>query len=177
LLRRCRNPGSSALQDPSGQVDICPRAFGLYPVTNRRVPHISLVFREMWDTTGLTSNLLKVRRKLPGAPCSHQRCPDFLLRNTNHDHVCGFLSKKAAWSCATPITSTGNPGYVGQKRFFSIAFSRGQWGLRSYLVPRSVIGGSVGLQGVRPTARHSPFIAAAGSRASGGKPGASSRTP
>ena len=27
-------------------------AFGLYPVTNRRVPHISLVFREMWDTAG-----------------------------------------------------------------------------------------------------------------------------
>jgi hypothetical protein len=31
------------------------RAFGLYPVNNRRVPHISLVFREMWDTEDLTS--------------------------------------------------------------------------------------------------------------------------
>jgi hypothetical protein len=34
------------------------RAFGLYPVTDRRVPHISLVFREMWDTAGLTLKLL-----------------------------------------------------------------------------------------------------------------------
>jgi hypothetical protein len=25
----------------------------LYPGTDRRVPHISLVFREMWDTAGL----------------------------------------------------------------------------------------------------------------------------
>src|SRR5271154_3054825 len=31
-----------------------------------------------------------------GAPCSHQRCPDFLLRSTSHDRACGFLSKKAA---------------------------------------------------------------------------------
>jgi hypothetical protein len=30
------------------------RAFGLYPRTDRRVPHISLVFREMWDTAGPT---------------------------------------------------------------------------------------------------------------------------
>jgi hypothetical protein len=27
--------------------------FGLYPRHDRRVPHISLVFREMWDTAGL----------------------------------------------------------------------------------------------------------------------------
>jgi hypothetical protein len=37
----------------------CPRskvviAFGFYPRTCRWVPHISLVFREMWDTTELT---------------------------------------------------------------------------------------------------------------------------
>jgi hypothetical protein len=25
-----------------------------YPLTKTRVPHISLVFREMWDTAGLT---------------------------------------------------------------------------------------------------------------------------
>jgi hypothetical protein len=29
------------------------RAFRLYPRTNHRVPHISLVFREIWDTTDL----------------------------------------------------------------------------------------------------------------------------
>jgi hypothetical protein len=38
------------------------RAFGLYPVTNRRVPHISLVFREMWDTAGLASRLAKAKK-------------------------------------------------------------------------------------------------------------------
>jgi hypothetical protein len=27
---------------------------GLYPCHQCRVPHISLVFHEMWDTTGLT---------------------------------------------------------------------------------------------------------------------------
>jgi hypothetical protein len=27
--------------------------FVLYPQTDGRVPHISLVFREMWDTAGL----------------------------------------------------------------------------------------------------------------------------
>ena len=50
-----------------------------------------------------------------GCP-SHQRCPDFLLRSTSHDRACGFLSKKAARSCSTPPTSTGNPGYVGRIR-------------------------------------------------------------
>jgi hypothetical protein len=29
------------------------RAFGLYPRHQGRVPHISLVFRKMWDTTAL----------------------------------------------------------------------------------------------------------------------------
>ena len=52
-----------------------------------------------------------------GAPCSHQRFPDFLLRRTDRDRVCGFLSKKAAWSCSTPPTSPVNPGYVGRKRW------------------------------------------------------------
>jgi hypothetical protein len=32
------------------------RAFRLYPRHYRRVPHISLVFREMWDTTALARN-------------------------------------------------------------------------------------------------------------------------
>jgi hypothetical protein len=60
-----------------------------------------------------------------GALRSHQRCPDFLLRSTNHERVCGFLSKKAACSCSKPPISTGNPGYVGRKRWAkpTIAFS------------------------------------------------------
>jgi hypothetical protein len=51
--------------------------------------------------------------RVPLAPA----CPDFLLRGTNHDHACGFLSRKAASSRSTPPTSTGNPGYVGRKRW------------------------------------------------------------
>jgi hypothetical protein len=47
--------------------------FGLYPRTNRRVPHISLVFREMWDTAGLPLKLPRAQRLRTGAPCSHQR--------------------------------------------------------------------------------------------------------
>jgi hypothetical protein len=64
-----------------------------------------------------------------GVPCSHQRCPDFLLRSTNYDHVCGFLSKKAAGSCSKPPILTGNPGYVGRKRWakpFRSLYARGQ---------------------------------------------------
>jgi hypothetical protein len=41
-----------------------PRAFGLYPITTSRVLHISLVFREMWDTAGLASRLLKAKKKV-----------------------------------------------------------------------------------------------------------------
>ena len=72
------------------------------------------------------SNLSRVPQIRPGAPCSHQRRPDFLLRSTSNDRACGFLSKRAARSSSTPPTSTGNPGYVGRKRFVSNAFRRGR---------------------------------------------------
>jgi hypothetical protein len=38
------------------------RAFGLYPRRQSRVPHISLVFREMWNTAGLTLKPLRSHR-------------------------------------------------------------------------------------------------------------------
>ena len=44
-------------------------------------------------------------------------CPDFLLLSTSQDHVCGFLSKKAARRYSTPPTLTGNPRYVGRIRW------------------------------------------------------------
>jgi hypothetical protein len=47
--------------------------FWLYPRTNRRVPHISLVLREMWDTTGLPLKLFQAPQLRTGATCSHQR--------------------------------------------------------------------------------------------------------
>jgi hypothetical protein len=57
----------------------------------------------MWDTAGLPlkplaglTALLGWPQLRSGALLSHQRCPDFRLRSTSHDSVCGFLSKKAA---------------------------------------------------------------------------------
>jgi hypothetical protein len=38
------------------------------PATKRRVPHISLVLREMWDTTGLPLKPVAGRRIHPNAP-------------------------------------------------------------------------------------------------------------
>ena len=40
----------------------------LYPRSNRRVPHISLVFREMWDTAALTLTPLAGPTNLSGCP-------------------------------------------------------------------------------------------------------------
>jgi hypothetical protein len=63
------------------------------------------------------SHLLRTTQLRTSALRSHQRCPDFRLRGTNHNRACGFLSKNAARSCSRPRTSTGNPGYVGRKRW------------------------------------------------------------
>src|SRR5580698_3680730 len=49
------------------------------PATNPRVPHISLVFREMWDTTALDPRILEPsqhHRESTGAPRSPQRTWD-----------------------------------------------------------------------------------------------------
>ena len=48
----------------------------LSAATNRRVPHISLVFCEMWDTAGLPLKPVTGRRIRRGAPRSHQRTWD-----------------------------------------------------------------------------------------------------
>jgi hypothetical protein len=56
---------------------------------NRRVPHISLAFREMWDTTGLPLKPLKVSQIRTGAPISRYAA----LPPTA---CAAFLSKKAA---------------------------------------------------------------------------------
>jgi hypothetical protein len=56
-----------ALMSAARMLDISPanRTTPLNPVpaTDHRVPHISLVFREMWDTTSL--NLMAVRSRSP----------------------------------------------------------------------------------------------------------------
>jgi starch synthase len=45
-------------------------SFGLYPRNNSRVPHISLVFREMWDTTGFPLKPSRPHNSVR-VPCSH----------------------------------------------------------------------------------------------------------
>jgi hypothetical protein len=54
---------------------------GSLPATNRRVPHISLVFREMWDTRTFTSIPLGSYR-LDGERCG-------LLRRRSSDAISG----------------------------------------------------------------------------------------
>jgi hypothetical protein len=44
------------------------RAFALYPLHQCRVPHISLVFREMWDTAALALKPLAGLTALQGCP-------------------------------------------------------------------------------------------------------------
>jgi hypothetical protein len=41
--------------------------FGSIPATNRWVPHISLVFREMWDTARLSPSLSRIPQIHTGA--------------------------------------------------------------------------------------------------------------
>jgi hypothetical protein len=63
--------------------------WGSIPATIAGCP-ISACFWQMWDTAGLPLKSVAGRQICTGAPCSHQRCPDFLLRRTSHDHACGF---------------------------------------------------------------------------------------
>jgi hypothetical protein len=60
------------------------------------VAHIPDFLCNFWEPAGLPFKRLAGPQIHTGALRSHQRCPDFLLRRTSHDHVCGFLSKKAA---------------------------------------------------------------------------------
>jgi hypothetical protein len=86
-------------------------------LSRERAPHLARCSRDVGYHRPPPSSRLRTPQPRPGAPCSHQRCPNFLLRGTTHNHACGFFSKKAARSCSTPPTSTGNPGYVGRKRW------------------------------------------------------------
>jgi hypothetical protein len=98
-LNRLLSQGPTCVPERSGGICSCcgvsiKRALKFYPRNQSRVPHISLVFREMWDTTGLPLKPVRVPQLHTGALRSHQRCPDFLLRGTNHGHVCGFSQGK-----------------------------------------------------------------------------------
>jgi hypothetical protein len=62
-----------------------------------RVPHISLVFREMWDTTGLSLSLSIHPRRLavniggiPYLAKNERDTRDFMYAAPSDGHVCGF---------------------------------------------------------------------------------------
>jgi hypothetical protein len=61
--------------------------------------------------------MMRSPSQCPGtsAPRSHQRCPDFLLCGTHHDHACGFLPKKAA-DVAQRDLLDGKSGIRGPKK-------------------------------------------------------------
>ena len=79
----------------------------LFSVNNKaRVPHISLVFSEMWDTTALP------QKPFPRRSCS---IPPFAKKReawaTRALVVTeGVSYQRAAWSSSTPRVSTGNSG-------------------------------------------------------------------
>ena len=76
---------------------------GLYPVTNLRVPHISLVFREMWDSTDLpphsAEGYLVYSATVTPPNCktnsSCARCAPSSLNTTDFVLVCGTMRRTA----------------------------------------------------------------------------------
>jgi hypothetical protein len=71
------------------------------PATDDRVPHISLVFREMWDTTVLDGQLCRL---------SLGAYPDFLRSRSRRRPLMWFSLKRTTCSRPKPQLSTGNPG-------------------------------------------------------------------
>ncbi len=63
----CPSRRRPAIVDQDGGYPLILR-FWLHPLTNRRVPHISLVFREMWDTAGLALKPAAVATTPHGCP-------------------------------------------------------------------------------------------------------------
>jgi hypothetical protein len=78
------------------QVKAEMNAFHSIPVTNAECPTSRSFFARCGIPQACPSSLSRSLQLYTGAPRSHQRCPDFLLRSTRNDHACGFLSKKAA---------------------------------------------------------------------------------
>ncbi len=58
---------------------------GLRPGNNRRVPHISLVFREMWDTTALRRRLPTLKKTVQGSRTRGCTC-----RKSGYLHLADF---------------------------------------------------------------------------------------
>ena len=84
-----------------------------------RVPHISLVFREMWDTTNLErplSTTQQPRRKSDGAPCSPRRTwaekagrsPTIAFCQSTYRRFETTPSRQLALTCSCPGPSS-NP--------------------------------------------------------------------
>ncbi len=64
---------------------------GSFPVTDQRVPHISLVFREMWDTTALQQPVFRsTGKEHKGSRIPHLAKNE---RDMGHPLVCGTRTK------------------------------------------------------------------------------------
>jgi hypothetical protein len=87
----------------------------LYQQQTTGGPHISLVFREMWDTTALDRQLCRfVIRSVPGFPASllSPATTDVVLSKENHTQLieAATLNRKfgEGEGSAVPRTSPGN---------------------------------------------------------------------
>src|ERR1700678_3562377 len=84
--------------------------------TKPRVPHISLVFCEMWDTTALDPRILEPsphHRESTGAPRSPKRPPDFLSSLPALAHFMRLSLMKAAHA-GVGGAPCRKSGYVGR---------------------------------------------------------------
>ena len=64
----------------------------------KQVPHISLVFREMWDTTDVDRSVHRMTREsegrssgIPHLAKNERDAPNFLYAAAGHGSVCAFL--------------------------------------------------------------------------------------
>ncbi len=79
---------------------------GVNPALPRtQVPHISLVFREMWGATvgRPFTTWTDIRVQCGGIPhlAKTSEIPEFPARSTGHDYVCAFLKERRV-KCAAP---------------------------------------------------------------------------
>jgi HlyD family secretion protein len=89
------------------------------PATNRRVPHISLVSREMWETTALHRSVLfarfakKVKVRVSHFSRKTSEIPEFPVRGPKRRPRVRLSLRKAAWSASRPPNFTGDPWVWG----------------------------------------------------------------
>jgi hypothetical protein len=107
------------LLHPNERAQAVPVGFKSGSAKKLRVPHISLVFCEMWDTTALDPRILEPsshHRESTGAPRSPKRPPDFLSSLPALAHFMRLSLMKAAHA-GVGGAPCRKSGYVGRKRW------------------------------------------------------------